>query len=159
MTKRHTNFPLPGYQYIPGQTKRPGDDMGPAHIHDCSQVNAQITAQNWFKSPAFVYALDLFNAQYWWETHEVLELIWIETGKTTNSALFIQGIIQVAAALVKNKQGNLAAALRLSDKGFKKIESHCDQNPDINIQSFKTAVIDYLSTTSDEVPQIEFTGK
>ena len=50
-------------------------------------------------------ALDLFNQGFYWESHEAWESFWNALGRTTPEALFVQGLIHLAAACVKVREG------------------------------------------------------
>lgn len=53
-------------------------------------------------------ALDLFNEGFCWEAHEVWEGFWHALGRSTPEARFIQGLIHLAAAAVKIREGTPA---------------------------------------------------
>jgi predicted metal-dependent hydrolase len=55
----------------------------------------------------------LFNFAYWWESHEVFEALWHACGRLTPEGRFFQGLVQLAAAHLKRRMGNPAAAFRL----------------------------------------------
>ena len=52
-----------------------------------------------------MYGLDLFNHGYYWEAHEVWEQIWHAAGRTGPVGSFIKGLIKLAAAGVKVREG------------------------------------------------------
>jgi predicted metal-dependent hydrolase len=56
----------------------------------------------------WLYALDLFNGGFYWEAHEAWEGFWHALGRTTPEARFVQGLIHVAAAAVKIREGKPA---------------------------------------------------
>ena len=53
----------------------------------------------------WLYALDLFNGGWYWEAHEAWEAVWNALGRTTPEARFVQGLIHLAAAAVKVREG------------------------------------------------------
>jgi len=53
----------------------------------------------------WLYALDLFNSGFYWESHEAWEAFWHAFGRTTPEAQFVQGLIHLAAACVKVREG------------------------------------------------------
>ncbi len=61
----------------------------------------------------FLYGVDLFNEQYWWEAHEVMEQFWHASGIGTPAGHVLQAIIQCAAAHLKFTTGHSAGALKL----------------------------------------------
>lgn len=74
----------------------------------------------------FVYAISLFNRRYYWETHEVLEDLWMdEVGRRRS---FYQGIIQAAAALYHVLGANPKGVIKLAQDALPKIGASRD-NP------------------------------
>lgn len=53
----------------------------------------------------FLYAVDLFNHGYYWEAHEAWEGLWKAHGRLGPQARFYQGLIKLAAAAVKAREG------------------------------------------------------
>jgi uncharacterized protein len=64
----------------------------------------------------WLYALDLFNAGFYWEAHEVWESFWNALGRTTSEAQFVQGLIHLAAAAVKIREGKPTGVARHSQR-------------------------------------------
>lgn len=60
----------------------------------------------------WLYALDLFNGGFYWEAHEAWESFWHALGRTTSEARFVQGLIHLAAACVKIREGKPAGVAR-----------------------------------------------
>lgn len=54
---------------------------------------------------AFRHAIALYHAGYYWEAHEVWEGLWIAEGRTGPVAEALRGLIALAAAGVKVRQG------------------------------------------------------
>jgi len=64
----------------------------------------------------------LFNEEYFFEAHEVLEDLWKrEHGK---SKLFLQGLIQLCAAYHHFQNGNLVGAYTLLERGAQKMRGY-----------------------------------
>ena len=49
----------------------------------------------------FLFGVDLFNHQFFWEAHEFWEVVWKRYKGETTYALFIQSLIQFAACCLK----------------------------------------------------------
>jgi hypothetical protein len=60
----------------------------------------------------WLYALDLYNAGFYWEAHEAWEGFWNALGRTTHEARFVQGLIHLAAAAVKIREGKPRGVVR-----------------------------------------------
>jgi hypothetical protein len=56
-------------------------------------------------TPQWLYAVDLFNEGFYWESHEAWESFWHALGRTSPEAQFVQGLIHLAAACVKIREG------------------------------------------------------
>ncbi len=97
---------LPPYSYVPGgpyphPIREPG---GHSHGHRSKQV-PPIAPDRWRESPSFLHGIDLFNAGYYWEAHEAWEPFWHALGRVGPRADVIRGLIKVAAAGVKVREG------------------------------------------------------
>ncbi len=68
----------------------------------------------------FRAGLDHFNAAEFWDAHESWETIWLEAESDVH--LFLQGLIQLAAAYHHVKRGTYPGALRLFDAALQKLE-------------------------------------
>lgn len=53
---------------------------------------------------------DLFNQQKYYESHDVLEDLWLEQGKKGENYRFYKGLIQLAGAFVHLQKGRLRPA-------------------------------------------------
>ena len=60
---------------------------------------------DWSACQAYGFAVDLFNLGYYWEAHEVWEGLWNQAGRAGATADFLKGLIKLAAALVKAREG------------------------------------------------------
>jgi uncharacterized protein len=97
--------PLPPYSYVPGQFPHPTRD---ALGHSFGHVAAQpppVEPERWEASRAYLRGCDLFNHGYYWEAHEVWEGLWHAWGRQGTTADFLKGLIKLAAAGVKVREG------------------------------------------------------
>lgn len=85
-----------------------------------------MTEEDWKSSESYRFGIDLFNAGYWWECHEELEGLWHAVGHETPIGQFLQGIIQIAAALLQESLGSRETAAALAGKGLEKLDQ-CDR--------------------------------
>ena len=112
---RYTSRPLPDYRHVPGRTPHPTRDSAghsygrpPAPVPDLNQAD-------WRTCDEYLYGLDLFNAGYWWECHEVLENLWHAAGLGTMAGHALQAVIQCAASHLKVECGQPVGAVRLAE--------------------------------------------
>jgi hypothetical protein len=120
---------LPPYSYVPGHehphpvTDSRGHLYGRGHTPPfppelLAQLPAEpasrcrILAALFAKNAEWLYALDLFNGGYYWESHEAWESFWHALGRTTAEAKLVQGLIHVAAACVKIREGRAEGVKR-----------------------------------------------
>jgi len=106
----------------------------------------------------YLYAIDLFNHEFWWEAHEVLEGLWAGETPETPTKTFLQGLIQIAAALLKKSQSAHEGAVRLSAKGLPKLRSQSGVFLGLEIEPFTRQVEAFLSRRSPSPPRIVLAG-
>ena len=68
----------------------------------------------------FREGLEHFNAREFWDAHESWETIWLEAESDVH--LFLQGLIQLAAAYHHVQRGTFPGGLRLFDAALQKLE-------------------------------------
>jgi len=66
----------------------------------------------------------LFNDREFWHAHEAWEEIWLKA--TGEEKVFLQGLIQLAAAYHHVQRGTLRGGARLFDAAFRKLEPFAD---------------------------------
>ena len=93
---------FPPYSYVPGKFPHPLSDPA-GHSYGVPPVAGD---------DAFLQAVDLFNHGYYWEAHEAWESLWHAAGRTGPRADFLKGLIKLAAAGVKAREGNAAGVAR-----------------------------------------------
>ncbi|MBI2082287.1 MAG: DUF309 domain-containing protein [Deltaproteobacteria bacterium] len=76
----------------------------------------------------FLYGIDLFNFNYWWEAHEAWETVWKTTEKTDEAGRFLQGLIQISAGMIKWWVGNSSGMKKLFKEGLEKLQTVSTQN-------------------------------
>lgn len=106
--------PLPPYSYVPGRFPHPiRDPSGHSYkapgiqqeTHRRSLTAPVSLASDWKLSSVYLFGIDLFNHGFYWEAHETWEQLWIEFGRSGRDADFIKGLIKLAAAGVKAREG------------------------------------------------------
>jgi len=84
-------------------------------------------------SPLFVKGLEEFRAGRYFEAHEEWELLWKDS--TGDDKIFLQGLIQLAAARVHLGRGNPAPAARLLALAKEKLDRFEGVQAEIEIDS------------------------
>lgn len=103
---------LPPYSFVPeGAWPHPMSDPRGHRFGQATQVPAIVTPANWRDNREYLFGIDLFNHGYYWEAHEVWESLWHAAGRVGPVADFLKGLIKLAAAGVKVRQG-ISAGVR-----------------------------------------------
>ena len=102
------DLPLPPYSYVTGKFPHPLSDPAGHSYGQSPEKPAAIDPACWRDSRAYCHGVDLFNHGFYWEAHEVWEGLWHASGRRGAVADFLKGLIKLAAAGVKAREGRLA---------------------------------------------------
>lgn len=97
--------PFPAYSYVPGRFPHPLSDPQGHSFGTKPQRFHPPDPERWHLCQPYRYGIDLFNHGYYWEAHEVWEGLWHACGRSGPTAQFLKGLIHLAAAGVKVRQG------------------------------------------------------
>jgi hypothetical protein len=107
---------LPARAYVPGiGAPRPALPIAQA-------LAAGGAGEGGFSPVLFCYGADLLRAGFCWEAHECWEVLWRREGVGSPRRPLLQGLILLAAAGVKSRQGRLRGAARLQGRGLLLLE-------------------------------------
>jgi uncharacterized protein len=120
---RYTRRALPRYRYVPGVRPHPNRDPAGHSYQPAPALNrrAPWDPEEWCTLDDWLYGIDLFNRFYFWEAHEAWEGLWAVAERNSAPALLLQGLIQIAAALLKTHMGVVAGARSLFTEGMEKL--------------------------------------
>jgi hypothetical protein len=105
MTRLVPQLPLPPYSYVTGRFPHPTRDPA-GHAYGVVEGPPEPFDQaHWADCTRYLYGIDLFNFGYYWEAHEVWESLWHAAGRHGVMADFLKGLIKMAAAGVKVREG------------------------------------------------------
>lgn len=147
---RYSTQPFPPYTYVPGTgTPHPvSDERG--HMHGISPAlpPALDPLYNWQSNETYLYAIDLFNHGFYWEAHEAWESLWHAAGHRGETADFLKGLIKLAAAGVKQYEGNTVGVERHLLRARELLAS-AGRNPyaGLDVRMLVTRVGNWLSET------------
>ena len=99
--------PLPPYAYLPGRHPHPVRDPG-GHSYGLPPMHDDPAALLW--------GIDLFDQGFPWEAHEAWEPLWFAAERGSAPRSLYKGLILLAAAGVKVREGKGAAALRHAER-------------------------------------------
>ncbi len=104
---RYSALPFPPYTYVPGSgTPHPVSDSR-GHMYGVNHaIPDPLDPIHWHDCETYLYAADLFNHGFYWEAHEAWESLWHAAGHHGTIADFLKGLIKLAAAGVKFREGN-----------------------------------------------------
>ncbi|MGH7812807.1 MAG: DUF309 domain-containing protein [Candidatus Binataceae bacterium] len=98
------------------------------------------------KPPAdfFHQGIELFNAGRFFECHEAWEEVWLRA--EGGEKLFLQGMIQAAAAILHAQRGNLEGVRTLRDKSLEKLDRCGAACRGIALDELRDALRKYFET-------------
>src|SRR6476661_2839439 len=96
---------LPSYSYVPGLAPHPISDPNGHSFNAHHAVVQPLDESSYESNPVYLYAIDLFNHGFYWEAHEEWEQLWHAAGRSGATADFLKGLIKLAAAGVKLREG------------------------------------------------------
>ena len=119
---------LPAYRFVPGQSPHPFRDPG-GHMYTDGSAPAEIPwdpTVPWSEDPAHHWACELFDHRYYWEAHEAWEAMWHFAPADSPIRSLLQGLIQVAASVLKRHVGQDGGADRLQARSRVRLQTAVD---------------------------------
>jgi hypothetical protein len=99
--------PFPPYAFVSGHQPHPISDPA-GHSYGVSEQRTTDPEEAWASSRPYLRGLDLFNHGFYWEAHEAWEGLWKHIDRNDPRSAFLQGLIHLAAAGVKVREGKPA---------------------------------------------------
>jgi hypothetical protein len=128
-----------------GHVPPPAAAPDPAHWHACRP---------------YLYGLDLFNQGYYWEAHEAWESLWHAAGRGGLLGDFLKGLIKLAAAGVKAREGRPAGASRHATRAeelftttAEKLKAEAGESPTTNETRLMGLLVDELIKIAHRVAE------
>ncbi len=119
---------FPPYAYVPGFWPHPTRDPK-GHAFGREELPpAPLEPEAWRSNTTWVEGIELFDRGYYWEAHEAWERLWIAAGRTGVVGDLLSGLIKLAAAGIKIRQGLAPQASRLGAKAsacFSRAQATC----------------------------------
>jgi hypothetical protein len=114
--------PFPPYAFLPGRDPHPTRDPDGHSFGHAEAPRAHVPAGRWRENEAYLWGTDLYNHGYLWEAHEAWEGQWHASKADRLQALFLQALIQCAAAWLKIRMQQPAGVTRLSALALLKLD-------------------------------------
>jgi uncharacterized protein len=123
-TERYApDIAFPAYAFVPGNHPHPVTDPRGHSFGHPQIVPDKLDAKYPGNSIEFLFAVDLFNAGYYWEAHETWEGLWIAAGRKGELADFLKSLIKLAAAGVKAREGQINGVERHARRAVELLRS------------------------------------
>jgi uncharacterized protein len=104
------------------------------------------------KARLYQKGLEAFNSDHFYEAHEHWEEVWLETPNPDK--MFLQGLIQVAAAFHHYSRANLQGTRNLLRAGLLKLECFPEVHGELEIDALREAVREWLAALeAGEIPE------
>ena len=123
---------FPPYRHIPSFTPPPvkdprGHSYKKEHKRSCNTTTLVLPPEKWQDNQQYLYGVDLFNFSYWWEAHEAWEEDWCKS--EGNHKKFLQGLIQICAAMIKQHVCQWRGVKKLSVRGCARLSEVESNHP------------------------------
>ena len=121
--------PFPPYAFIGGFFPHPTRDPAGHQYRQAKESIPPPDPNDWRSCPFYLRGIDLFNHGYYWEAHEAWESLWTASGRTGCVASFLKGLIALAAAGIKIRQGRQQGIRRHANRAiehFQTVSAECE---------------------------------
>ncbi|MBI3802530.1 MAG: DUF309 domain-containing protein [Nitrospirae bacterium] len=141
-----SNRSLPSYRFVPGVHPHPiRNPLGHSYREIRAQRHPPWLPEEWKTLEAYLRGVDLFNRFYFWEAHEGWEALWKSHRPDADPARFIQGLINLAASLLKLHMRQLPSSLKLWRAAAGQLDPFRDQEQmGIDVDTLLREVDHYL---------------
>jgi predicted metal-dependent hydrolase len=103
------------------------------------------------KDRLYQKGLEAFNSAHFYDAHEHWEEVWLETPNPDK--MFLQGLIQVAAAFHHYSRANLLGTRNLLQAGLMKLDRFPEVHGGLEIEALREAVRGWLAALeAGEIP-------
>jgi len=104
------------------------------------------------KDRLYQKGLEAFNSAHFYDAHELWEEVWLETPNPDK--MFLQGLIQVAAAFHHYSRANLLGTRNLLQAGLLKLDCFPEVHGGLEIETLREAVRGWLAALeAGEIPE------
>lgn len=103
------------------------------------------------KQRLYLQGLDAFNSARFYDAHEHWEEVWLNAANPEK--MFLQGLIQVAAAFHHHSRDNVLGTRNLLREGLMKLERFPEAYGDLEIENLRVTVREWLADfEAGEIP-------
>lgn len=105
-------FGFPPVRHIPGTGTVASINFLQAITAKCPD---RTVSDEWQSNTPYRCGWHLFENDYFWESHEIWEQVWVRCAANSREKILLQAIIQLANSRLKMLQGNTKSALKIYD--------------------------------------------
>jgi len=156
---RLVDDPFPPYRFVPGKAPHPFAHEGGWGYGTERPPPDYTPPEEWRTCRNYLFGIDLFNAGWWWEAHEVWEEQWHVTQSQHDGwTLMLKGLIQLAACALNRERGVHGGANRLLETGSGYLSEAADTHGvdgvfcGLDLPALVTAAREHLSAESAPTP-------
>ncbi len=117
---RYHSKAFPPYRYTPGENPHPVISPD-GHSYQMPETEIKFDPSAWQNSEQFLYGVDLINADFYWEAHEVFEGIWHTLARASHDGCMIQACILIAVSALHQRRGRFSTAAKVARNGLGKL--------------------------------------
>jgi len=145
---------LPAYRFVSGLHPHPTrSPEGHSYGRPVPDAHPPWTPEQWASLQSYLRGVDLFNRWYFWEAHEAWEPLWRAQPADSEAARFIQGLIGVAAALLKLHVREATAAQKLWQAASDRLSAFPGMMwMGLEVERFRREFDRYLAPVDAEAP-------
>lgn len=103
---------FPPYSFIPTKNLSP-NKIGGYREGIADPISKTLDKSNYAEHKEYLFAIDLINNGYYWESHVYFESIWHAHHRKGAIASYCKALVKMAAGAIKIKQGRIDSAERL----------------------------------------------
>lgn len=135
---------FPPYAFLPGRDPHPTRDPRGHSFGREETPPPFLPARSWSENEPYLFGADLYNHGYLWEAHEAWEGLWHVSKSERIVALYLQGLIQCAAAWLKIAMEQPRGVERLAALALEKLDevAQVGRSPymGLDLDAFRPAV-------------------
>lgn len=145
---------FPEYAFIPGKHIHPNKPGGHSFESE-ALITTKIDEKRPWLSEELGFALDLYHAGYFWESHVYLEAIWNAHERIGAVADLMKALIKLSAAGVKFELGQGPAAHGHLTRALELFRGLSDDQLGIDLRQLTRKIEVILENKSAELPAVD----
>ncbi len=138
---RYSSARFPPYRYEPGRSPHPRRDPT-GHSYRKPEPRGDV----------FLVGVDLFNAGFFWESHEAFEALWLRAREGSAEKLGYQGLVQIGASELKRVLGAAGPAKALGERAIEKLRGAPSPFHGLDVRGLEAEIEARLAGSLDRQP-------